>query len=1087
MARKRTTTRKITPAVNDNQTNHDQNPQIFTLGAENHFVKALAVQLLDEAGGDPLALSDYTIMVPNSTIGQHLKDAIAEISDTPVTILPSIVTPADVDEEIASLRMGAEPDLVKSLMDVPPAIAPLRRQILLASEILKMEQMETTPHKAMELGSELGRFLDDIQREGVDLKSAKQHVPKEFQKKWRETERFFKLLTETWPKILKREGMVDPEQRRHKITEIQAEYWNKHQYQKPVVVAGFSHPRPSERKLITALAKMPQARVLLPAINYDIDQKTWDHMTATHPQYGMKKLLDEMGVDRNIIQTWKGAFETGKGLPKLRATKTALRARRKFLSEVMRPVETAEQWSQLKTPPKSTTKSAEVNNKRHRQQNIPNEIDPRALTGMELMVSNTAQEEASIIALKMREALEKNTAEVALVTSDRSLARRVSARLRYWGIDVPDQAGTQLSESMAGSWLQMTANMASENMAPIALLECMKHPLTALGRSKEDCSEIVNKLEDRIFRGPRPDANFTGLKESIQAEFNAWSRRRPDLEEDLAAEQQEIEKWVTDLEEMYRPFMLKMQDDEPQSFAELLDLHIQTCEAMAASEEETGAKRLWAGVDGMAASNFLSKLREMADDMPDVTGREYQLVLESMMRDVKVKPKATSHPQLKIMSPEQARLVKPDLMIVAGLNENSWPQKARENFWLSRTMMQKMGMESVDHHIGQSAHDFVQSVSTPNVMMLRSRKSGDAPTVPSPFLMRIMMVTQGLGIEKDLQGKSQLAEINAALQTPGKSKPISHPEPRPPANKRPKKLPVTSVELFLRDPYALYAKYILKLRPKEQLDSDPSYSERGMFIHDALERFVRKFPDELPENAQEELLEIGRESFKKRNSNPAVRAFWWPRFERIAKWFIEQETARRDRATTLGVEVEGELQIDTGNFKFILTAIADRIDILDNDRLSIIDYKTGGVPTQKSIEKGFSPQMTLEALIAETGGFDEIDANDTSTLEYWKLSGGRPAGKVTLVKGDIQRLQDEALEGLYGLISTFSDEKTPYLSAPRPGLAPRFNNYRHLSRSDEWGRNQGSAYSRGSRMKPKSVARNSRRQATRKTKTAHKK
>jgi ATP-dependent helicase/nuclease subunit B len=263
---------------------------------------------------------------------------------------------------------------------------------------------------------------------------------------------------------------------------------------------------------------------------------------------------------------------------------------------------------------------------------------------------------------------------------------------------------------------------------------------------------------------------------------------------------------------------------------------------------------------------------------------------------------------------------------------------------------------------------------------------------------------------------------------------------------------VTAIENLMRDPYSVYAKYVLNLRPKSALDSPPSVREKGIFTHEALDTFVKKYPDKLPENAEQELLKIGAETFKTRMNSPAVQAFWWPRFERIAKWFVKFETDRRELSHTLATEVRGSLTFDLGNGDaFTLTAIVDRIDENEEGQISIIDYKTGGVPAQKDVALGLSPQLTLEAAIALSGGFEKVKpGSEVAELQYWKLSGGRPAAEVTDVKGDPADLANTAKEGLAQLIKAFNDRATPYLPIPRPDDAPRYNAYAHLARTGEW-------------------------------------
>lgn len=658
-----------------------------------------------------------------------------------------------------------------------------------------------------------------------------------------------------------------------------------------------------------------------------------------------------------------------------------------------------------------------------------------------------------MIALKMRESLEVPGRTATLVTGDRSLARRVSARLRYWRIDVEDGAGEALSETPAGVFLLATANMAAEDWAPIPMLEALKHPLAALGETHEAFAQKLSKLEDMALHGARPGPGAAGVKGVLSAAFNRAARRpdhRPLAE--LTAEKQEMDAWLDAIELAGKPLFDKMASGKPQAFADFLDDHIRFAEALAKTKDETGAERLWRGDDGVRASRFLTQLRDAAKYIPAVTGSDYVDVLQGLMRDVSLKSTSAPHPTLKILTPEQARLAKADIMIIGGINDESWPQRPDESPWLSPDMAKALGLPPAEKQIGHSAHQFVQIASNPNVLLSRSVRSGDAPTVASPFLTRLMMVLKGAGLDQEIQSKTQLLEIHDAMQTPAEVTPISPPEPRPPSAVRPKELPVTAIEKLMRDPYSVYAKYVLKLKPKTPLDAAPSVAERGTFTHDALDTFVKKYPDKLPDNAYDELLKIGRESFEARINNPNVQAFWWPRFERIAKWFVKFEEERREMTRTLGTEVRGKLEIDMGGGEvFTLTTIADRVDRNSDDQLSVIDYKTGAVPTQKSVALGYSPQLTLEALIAYRGGFDRIDASDVGDLQYWKLSGGKPAADVTKVRGDVKQLVSEANEGIQNLVKAFNDAKTPYLSTPRPEWAPRYNNYEHLSRSGEWG------------------------------------
>jgi ATP-dependent helicase/nuclease subunit B len=1023
--------------------------EIFTIPAYQPFLDSVARGILDQVGDDPLKLADYTLLVPDREAGVALRQAFMGQLQGKTHVMPHIFAPGDMDDEYLSLKLSDNAVLSQALMDMPPAVTRLHRKLILAQEIMKIPGMASSPQKAIKLGGELGKFLDEVQRHEVSLKDIEQLVPPEFKGQWSKTAEFLKVITETWPKKLQEMGRVDPEEHKNAVIQIQAAHWQQNKPVQPVIAVGFNENSPAARSLLQAVAKMPKGAVVFQGLDLDLDQQSWDVVTPVHPQFAMKGLLNALGAERAVVREWKSqplSAESFVRAPNLTVTN---QARQKLLREAMRPSGTAEGWSSLQAPKSGKSKKKKPAAK---EPVAKSGIDIQALNGMDMITCGTDQEEASVIALKMRESLEVAGRKVTLVTADRSLARRVSARLRNWQIEVHDEAGTPLSETPVGTYLLATAAMAAEEWAPVPFLAALKHPLAAMGEDKNAFRSKLSDLENLVFHGPRPGAGAAGVKGVLSATFNRAARRPKGKEtpEQILTQQKELEAFIAGIEKSGQKFFEKMTSAQPVPFREILDAHIGFAEALAADDKVSGADRLWRGNDGNKASRFLAGLREVAEFVPPVSGRGYADVLQGLMRDVTVSTKATTHPTLRIMTPEQARLLKSDIVILGGLNDEVWPRRVNENPWLSPDMIKALGLPAPESEIGGAAHNFVQMLSNPNILLIRALRSGEGPAVSSPFLTRLMMVLRGAGLEKAIEKKTHLLDIHKAMHAPAQVTPIEPPRVTPAVDKRPKQLPVTAIEMLMRDPYAVYVKYVLKLRQKSPLDANPSVSERGIFTHAALDEFVKKYPDKLPANAEEELLKIGEETFKNRMNNPTVRAFWWPRFERIAKWFVKFERDRREMSMVLGTEVRGKLEIDTGDGIFTLTTIADRVDRGANDQLAVIDYKTGTIPSQKAVSLGFSPQLTLEALIAFTGGFDGIDAADVGHLQYWKLSGGRTAADVIDVKGDVKQLVTEAREGIEALIKAFNKKSMPYLVSPRPAWAPRYNNAQHLSRVDEW-------------------------------------
>jgi ATP-dependent helicase/nuclease subunit B len=373
---------------------------------------------------------------------------------------------------------------------------------------------------------------------------------------------------------------------------------------------------------------------------------------------------------------------------------------------------------------------------------------------------------------------------------------------------------------------------------------------------------------------------------------------------------------------------------------------------------------------------------------------------------------------------------------------------------MSRQMRAEFGIALPERAIGMAAHDFVQALGAPEVALTRAARQEGAPTVPSRWLLRLDAVLRAVGLAGRLGPDPEIAAAALLSDQPRALRPLLLPEPRPPLTARPRQLPVTDIETWRRDPYAIYAKHILKLRALDELDADPDRADLGIAIHNALAEFVRRHPHDLPAHAERELLEIGEWKFGPLLSRPSAWAFWWPRFERIARWFVAEELARRAGIVESRSEVEGKIEIDAPGGTFTILARADRVDRLASGELAVIDYKTGSVPRKQDIAAAIAVQLPLEGAIAAAGGFGGIARAPVATLEHWKLGGGNPAGIIDAASDDPESLIAQVLSAIRAHIARYDDENMPYRPVPVAKWRPRYSDYAHLERltevEDEW-------------------------------------
>jgi ATP-dependent helicase/nuclease subunit B len=439
----------------------------------------------------------------------------------------------------------------------------------------------------------------------------------------------------------------------------------------------------------------------------------------------------------------------------------------------------------------------------------------------------------------------------------------------------------------------------------------------------------------------------------------------------------------------------------------------------------------------------------------DVGPADYAELFHAAIADRTVR-RPEQHARVRIYGLLEARLVTIDRLVLGGLVEGVWPPEARGDPWLNRPMRHALGLDLPERRIGLSAHDFAQSLGAKDVILTRAARQGGAPTVASRFTQRLAAVAGEARWQAALRNGARYVALARALDAPaGAPVAASRPMPKPPVEARPFALSVTQIEDWLRDPYTIYARHILKLAPLDAVDTAPGAADRGTIIHGAIGDFTKSFAKALPADPFGELLALGERHFAPFDDYEEARAFWWPRFERIARWFVSTfEPERRARLADMQAEVRGTIDIPLGNRVFTLSARADRIERLNDGSFAILDYKTGQPPSEKQVRTGLSPQLTLEAAILRGGGFAGIPAGaSVRELVYVALRGGEPPGADRVIDfkdGDADSQADRALAKLTGIVARFAEEDTPYPSLVHPMWRTHYGDYDHLARVKEW-------------------------------------
>ena len=1007
--------------------------KLFTISPDTAFLPALARGTLARLGtGEALAAA--TILLPTQRAARALQAAFLRAADTPALLLPRMRALAGLSTE------DADELALPALLRLPPAVDALRRQGVLADLASRLPRDRGGPasaEHAWALGHALGQLLDEIALEEAEtlpddpallahtwLTRLEALAPEALAVHWQITTLFLRGIVEQWQGWLTEQGLLDIGVRRVLALRAQRVAWEEAPPVGAVIAAGIGMGGtvPAAADLLRTIAtRLPHGFVILPAEDAATAGLPWEALreAPTHPYAGQRAALDRMGATMADTEAW--THETQIESPA--STRAVL------LGVALLPAGQLGPWQ---TPE-------------------PARWHP-ALAGLTRIASSDSQHEAAAIALTLRGALETPGATAALVTPDRDLARRVAAELPRHGILAEDSAGQPLSGTPPGTFLRIIAHLAAGECGPVALLALLKHPLCAGGLGRGEWILAAQALELAILRGTAPAPGMAGLRAALVGV------REPEPR---------IAALLDALEAALGPFTA-LPHGPARPPADLLAEHLAAAEALAGTDTLPGGLRLYAQAEGEALARHLAALAPAMAAMPPISPADWPALFEAALAQGTTRAPRVSrgrqeapHGQVEILGLLEARLLSFDLVVLGALDETIWPQASDPGPWMSRPMRGKFGLPSPELRIGRVAADFLlTAASSRRAVLSRAARRGGSPSVPARWLTRLDTFLAGQtsgGHTSDGQGGLALpaepcAEWAPMLDAPGQPAPCDRPAPSPPLAARPARVTVSDVTTLISDPYAFYARRILRLRALPPLEEEPGAGDYGNLVHGAIHRFLGSLPPTWPGEAVAEPLwaAAAADALDKAALRPAVAAMWQRRLFRIGAFIRALEAEQRGTLAATATELDAHTELRRPHGTITLQGRADRLDRRLDGTLRILDYKTGTVPSQAEVLAGTSPQLPLEAWMAERGAFAGVPAGAVvGALEYWRLTGASEPGEVLALTLDIPQAIAEAEGAMIRLADRFLLGEGAFIAHPHPRRRAGAD-YRHLARTAEW-------------------------------------
>lgn len=959
-------------------------PRLFAVPCGVDFPRALVEGLRSRSQGlPPVALARTELIVNTSRMARRVRNLF---DAGPALLLPRMLLLTDLAQRA-------------TLEGLPPALPPLRRRLELSQLIAKL--LDAQPDLASraslyDLSDSLAALIDEMQGEGVSTDTIRALDVSDMSGHWARAQAFIGIADEFTGL---HEGAMDAQARQRQVVLNLIDQWQESPPRHPVILAGSTGSRGTTLMLMQAIARLPQGAVVLPGFDFDQPEHVWSGLddpmiSEDHPQYRFYKLMKDLELSPGDVQPWT---ETPPVSPE----------RNRLVSLALRPAPVTDAW--MSEGPLLAGLGTATEN-------------------VTLIEAPSPRAEALAIALRLRQAAEDGQT-AALITPDRMLTRQVSAALDRWDILPDDSAGQPLQLSPPGRFLRHVAGLFCKPLTCDSLLTLLKHPLTHDGADRGNHLRQTRELELSLRRNgpPFPDAKAFARFEKGRELTPGWTG------------------WLS-------ACFADQEITGTLPLADCVQRLRELAERIAAGSQASGFGTLWDKKAGQSALACIENLEAEAPYGGDMTARDFADLLGALLSQGEVRDRDAPYGSIMIWGTLEARVQGADLVILGGLNEGSWPEAASPDPWLNRQLRNQSGLLLPERRIGLSAHDFQQAIAAPEVWLTRAERSEEADTVPSRWLNRLTNLLSGL---PEKGGRAALDTMRAkgrqwlgwaeALEEPTPIPQYPRPSPCPPVAARPRRLTITEIPRLIRDPYAIYAKHVLRLRPLNPLVQEPDALLRGIVVHEVFEHFIKEAQADPSLLTAGQLIGKTRDLLETHVPWPVARILWHSRIRKIAGDFVLAEQERQARAKPVAFEAKGSARLDP--LDFTIACRADRIDMDDRGFLHLYDYKTGTPPSEAQ-QKKFEKQLLIEAAMAEEGAFDDLGPAEVARALFIGLGSKLNEVRAPLEDEPPAKVWDE----LRTLIGAYFEPNQGYSSRRMVHRDDIAGDYDHLARYGEWDR-----------------------------------
>ena len=604
-----------------------------------------------------------------------------------------------------------------------------------------------------------------------------------------------------------------------------------------------------------------------------------------------------------------------------------------------------------------------------------------------IYAASSYEQEAQAIELQTRLWLLEKRSNIAIVTEDRKIARRVRALLDRAGVSIQDTAGWALSTTSASTTIERWLECIEEDFPHQALLDLMKSPFFCHQDDREIHLQQVYHFEHDIVIHENIARDISRYQAALKNRKNKlanWPGTRFDNIKQLV---DSIDHAALKLKKLHR----SKQAQNPEQFLDTLLNSLDELNITPLLKSDMAGNSIISALNNMRASLCLSTHLMTWKDFRTWlahTLEHEQLIINSEKSLV------------TFMNFKQAQYCTFDAIIIAGANKDKLPGSAEQAAFFNQTVRRTLGLKDWGYKKNYFFYRFKCLLESASTILITYRNEHNGEWLAASPWVTSLQDTNRISFNNDSNKLITLVNKNSYITNQdlrSKINSTQQPEPVLTTKLKPENYSANKLQKIINCPYQFFTTSALSLNASEHISEELKKSEYGEKVHAILYAFHQQHHENKQaftkpvnlankEIAIQHLTKISRNIFNKDIEDNIQHRSWLKRWLKTIPAYIDWQINWQTSWAIDQLETEENISLHE---HISLKGRLDRVDKQSTD-YSIIDYKTGTPPSATQVNSGEDIQLLSYASLIE----------NTKSILYLKLDQGE-AKSSAMIDGEL--------------------------------------------------------------------------------------